>query len=314
MTKMLYHRTPLFLHHRFAKTRQQNVFLKMECHQPSGSFKMRGIGTLCQSLVQQGTKGFLSSSGGNAGLAVAHAGLQLQIPTTIVVPETTSSKICERIRNLHARVLQHGSVWDESDRYARAYAQRHQLSYIHPFDDPTIWAGHATLVNELKEQGPKPDAVVCTVGGGGLLCGIVSGLRQNDWTDVPVIAVETLGAASLQAAVKAQQLVSIPAIDSIAKSLGAKKVAKQALLWTQTHPIHCLQVSDEQAIQGCIDLANDFKVLVEPACGAGFAALQTNHSIIQQAKNIVVVVCGGSSVDCETIARWQQETAKKHDD
>ena len=302
---MLHHQTPLFLHHRLSKERNQNIYLKMDCYQPSGSFKIRGIGLLCTQQAQKGTKGFISSSGGNAGLAVAYCGKQLDIPTTIIVPSTTPDHVREKIRILDADVLEHGNVWDESDIFAREYAKKNQCSYIHPFDDPVIWTGHSTLVDELQRQVSKPDLVICSVGGGGLLCGIVEGLWNNDWTDVPVMAVETHGAASFHASVEAGSLVSIKAINSIAKTLGARKVAKQALLWTKKHPITCVQVSDTQTIQACSELLDEHRILVEPACSASYSAISIGHPLVDQAKSIVVIICGGSGMTSDMLREWK---------
>ena len=303
---MLHHQTPLFLHHRLSKKRNQNIYLKMDCFQPSGSFKIRGIGHLCVHQAKNGTSGFVSSSGGNAGLAVAYSGKQLDVPTTIVVPETTPEHVRNKIRMLDAQVLEHGSVWDESDIFARQHAKKNRCSYIHPFDNPMIWQGHSTIVDELKGQGPKPDLIVCSVGGGGLLCGIIEGLRNNDWGDIPVMAVETHGAASLSASVQAGRLVSIGAITSIAKTLGARTVAAQALEWTKKHPVTCVQVSDADTIKACIELLDDQRVLVEPACSASFSALSIGIPLVDQAKNIVVILCGGSGITEKMLRGWQQ--------
>ena len=277
----------------------------MDCYQPSGSFKIRGIGHLCAREAQKGSTGFISSSGGNAGLAAAYAGLKLSIPTTIIVPTTTPEHVRKRICSLGAEVRIHGKVWDESDTYAREYAEQHQLSYIHPFDDPYLWEGHASLVKELQNQGPKPDLIICSVGGGGLLCGIAQGLWENNWKDVPIMAVETIGAASLHASVQAGQLVSLDAITSIAKTLGARRVASKALEWTHKHPISCVQVEDRQAIKSCIEILDDTRALVEPACGAAYAALGITHPLIENSKNIVVVMCGGSGVDTQMLLSWK---------
>ena len=303
---MLHHKTPLFLHHRLSKERNQNIYLKMDCHQPSGSFKIRGIGHLCTQQAKRGTKGFVSSSGGNAGLAVAYSGKELGLPTTIVVPSTTPEHVREKMRILNARVLEHGTVWDESDIFARDYAQKYHQSYIHPFDDPMIWAGHSTLIDELKNQGPKPDLIICSVGGGGLLCGIAEGLWKHDWRNVPIMAVETHGAASLHASSSAGQLISIEAITSIAKTLGARKVAAKALEWTQQHPVTCMQVSDKQTIEACLELLDELRILVEPACSASYSALFSGHPLVEQAKNIVIVICGGSAVTVHMLTEWNK--------
>lgn len=306
---MLHHQTPLFLHHRLSTERNQNIYLKMDCHQPTGSFKIRGIGHLCSQKARNGTKGFVSSSGGNAGLAVAYCGKQLGLPTTIVTPSTTPEHVRERMRILNARVLEHGSVWDESDVFARKYALRHHCSYIHPFDDPAIWTGHSTLVDELKGQGPKPDLIICSVGGGGLLCGILEGLWNNDWNDVPVMAVETYGAASLHASVQAGRRISIDAITSIAKTLGARTVAAHAFEWTKKHPIACVQVTDASTVQACVEILDEYRVLVEPACSASFSALFLGHPLVEQAQNIVIVLCGGSGVTSDMLKEWQRTYA-----
>ena len=284
----------------------------MDCYQPSGSFKIRGIGHLCTQQAQKGTKGFVSSSGGNAGLAVAYSGKRLGLPVTIIVPSTTPEHVREKMRILEAHVLEHGNVWDESDIFARDYAKTHQCSYIHPFDDPAIWTGHSTLIDELKTQGPKPDLIVCSVGGGGLLCGIVEGLWNHNWSDVPVMAVETCGAASLHASVQAGQLISIDSITSIAKTLGARKVASKALEWTKNHPITCVQVSDAQTIQACIALLNEQRVLVEPACSASYCVLSSRHPLVDQAQNIVIVICGGSGITIDMLQEWSLSPKTQH--
>ena len=302
---MLHIRTPVQIDHD-ASSNQRTVSLKMDCYQPSGSFKIRGIGQLCTQEATNGAKAFVSSSGGNAGLAVAHAGHLLRVPVHIVVPESTSRRIQTLLRQRGAQVTVYGAAWDEADVYARQLAAERQAAYIHPFDDPELWSGHASLIDELQSQISKPELIVCSVGGGGLLCGIMEGLYRNDWQDVNVVAVETIGAASLHASVQAGKRVALPEITSIAKTLGAKMVAHKAFEWTEKHPIHCLQVSDEEAIAACIQLADSFRVLVEPACGAAYAALSSAHRVIQSASSIVVVICGGSGVNTDMLMDWKQ--------
>lgn len=105
-------------------------------------------------------------------------------------------------------------------------AQRPGVGLVHPFDDPLIWQGHATMIAELRRQlATPPDAIVLSVGGGGLLCGVLEGLHAVDdaWTGVPVVCAETTGTASFAAAVNAGHLVTLDKIDSIASTLGAKR-------------------------------------------------------------------------------------------
>lgn len=105
--------------------------------------------------------------------------------------------------------------------------------HVPPFDAEKIWDGHSTLVTEVKQQmvyeeAGKPDAIVCSVGGGGLFAGIMMGLERHDWGDVKVLGIETQGAASLNASMKAGELVTLDQVTTIAKTLGAKRVCEKA--------------------------------------------------------------------------------------
>ena len=144
-------------------------------------------------------------------------------------------------------------------------------AFIHPFDDPLLWQGHASLIDEVVISGFKPDAIVLSVGGGGLLAGVCEGLARNDWADVPVFAVETDGAASLAAAMASKAPTALPAVTSVATSLGAKQVCQQAFELSQQRPIHSHVVTDAQALDACERFLLDHRILVEPACGAALA-------------------------------------------
>ena len=117
---MLHKITPLILDSTFSCS-SNKTFLKMDCYQPAGSFKIRGIGFLCAYEAANGALGFVSSSGGNAGLAVTYASHQLNLPCTIVVPSTTPQKVRQKMIEQGATVYEKGSVWDESDKFARAF-------------------------------------------------------------------------------------------------------------------------------------------------------------------------------------------------
>jgi L-serine/L-threonine ammonia-lyase len=284
----------------------KTVHLKMECCQPAGSFKIRGIGHLCRDAVASGITHLVSSSGGNAGYAVAFAGRRLGVSVTVIVPETTPESVRKRIESEGAAVRVHGRVWDEAHTHALAFCEKINGAYIPPFDHPVIWKGHATLVDELATQCAPPDAVILSVGGGGLLCGVVEGLRNNGWNDVPVIAVETEGAASLAASVAAGKLVTIDSIDTIATTLGARRIAAKAFEWTGRHPITSVTVTDTAAVRAARAFADDHRVLVEPACGASLSLIYDRADVIKNARSVVVIVCGGIGVTIDALAEWER--------
>ena len=288
----------------------RTVLLKLDALQPSGSFKTRGIGAFCEARAREGVRRFVSSSGGNAGMAVAYAGRRLGVPVTVVVPSTTTARAMRLIRAEGADVIVHGDSWLEAHAHAEALAGSSDAALaalVHPFDDPLIWTGHATMVDELARQTTKPDAIVVSVGGGGLFCGVVEGLRRNGWSDVRVIAVETEGAASLHQSLEAGERITLPAITSIATSLGAKQVCARAFDLARTHPTTSATVTDAAAVAACLAFVDEHRLVVEPACGAALALADADHPALGDTARIVIVVCGGATTGIEDLNRWREK-------
>ncbi|MDF1818330.1 MAG: pyridoxal-phosphate dependent enzyme [Immundisolibacteraceae bacterium] len=284
------------------------VWLKMDALQPSGSFKIRGIGHACQHYLAQGAGRFLASSAGNAGLAVAYAGRKLGVPVTVVVPTTTKPRAIELIEQEGAQVVINGEDWDAADAHAHSLRQP-DWAYIHPFDDPLLWQGHASLIDEIAADGFTPDGIVVAVGGGGLMNGVAQGLDNHGWNTTPILAVETVGTDSLYAASQAGKHVGIDHITSIATSLGARKVAARSFDLLQTHSIECHRVTDRQAVEACYRFLRDHRVMVEPACGAALATVYQQAEFFTNKENVVVIVCGGVGVTLERLAEWRDQLA-----
>lgn len=284
----------------------KQIYFKMECYQPTGSFKIRGIGAVCQHALSQGKTRLISSSGGNAGYAAAYAGNQSGVPVTVVVPETTSETAKQRIKAQNAELIIHGEVWNEADALARQLVEESDAAYIHPFDNPICWQGHATMVDELASQIEKPDAVVVAVGGGGLLAGTLEGMHKNNWQDVPVLAVETEGAASFSASYHAKKLTKLDKITSIASTLGALQVTGTLINWLDKHPITPLLVSDKSAVDACLSFTDDLRVLVEPACGAALSLIYDNSDYLADYDSVLMIVCGGAGVNIQQLLNWQK--------
>ncbi len=305
--KTLHTITPLWHSHPISTAARTQVWLKMEAFQPSGSFKARGMGEACLAAKEAGAVRVVCASGGNAGYAVAYAGQQLQLDVTIVVPQTTPVRSRELIQTTGAQLLVHGSAWDDAYAHAVTLAKQTGAINIHPFDDPQVWRGHASLVREIAAAGIKPGAMVLSVGGGGLLCGVAEGLQALGWTDVPIVAVETEGASSFAQSVQADRLVTLDRITSIATTLGARTVAQQALDWTHRHPIAPWVISDRAAVDACLRFADDHRVLVEPACGAALAAGYLRAPALIERDPVVIIVCGGVGVTRELLQKWDEQ-------
>ncbi|KAG0347738.1 hypothetical protein BG004_007076 [Podila humilis] len=331
----LHIRTPLIPSPELSRRNGLNVWLKLDLIQPSGSFKIRGLGNMCQKVHQiHGDQTHLvCSSGGNAGMAVAYAGRQLGVKVTIVVPMSTNEFMKNKIESEGATVVQEGEIytsmtdtddttpvhcqaWDEADMRARAIvAADPHSAYIPPFDHASVWEGNSTMIPEIKEQlgGVVPDAIVCSVGGGGLINGVILGCQEVGWNKVNVLALETDGANAFQQSVVAGELVTLSKITSIATTLGAKRVSAKTFELSQLHPVHTHVVEDAEAVSACYQFLNDHRFLVEPSCGAALAAAYTpglfSKSIpnLEKESNIVVIVCGGSNISYEQLDQFKKQ-------
>lgn len=289
----------------------RRVGLKLDNLQPSRSFKLRGIGKLCQHHAARGVRRLVCSSAGNAGYAVAWAGRALNIPVTVVVPACTPDFVRARIAALGADVRLIGTLWDEANAAALALAEQPGCAFIHPFDHPLLWQGHASVIEELAQQcSQPPDAILLAVGGGGLLLGVLEGLRRVGWQGTQVFAVEPEGAAALGPSLLANEVVSVAAPRSIATSLCVRRVAATLVTACRDRPVSALTVSDAEAAHACVRLAEDHGLVVEPACGAALAPLYSSHPALRDAKNVVAIVCGGMVVTLEQLAGWSRENSR----
>ncbi|WP_448144502.1 pyridoxal-phosphate dependent enzyme [Pseudomonas silesiensis] len=300
---MLHIRTPLILHPGLS-TPTRRIWLKLENLQPSGSFKLRGMGLLCTQAKAQGKRKVVCPSAGNAGFATAVAAASLGLKACIVVPHTTPETTRARIRKTGAEVIVHGKVWDDANQKAMELAQGARTEYVPAFDHPVLWEGHSSIIDEILEDCPQVDTLVTSVGGGGLLAGILTGLIRHGRMDCRIVACETQGAASFSAALAAGHPVRLPRIDTVATSLGAAQVAAWPVQHIHDFAHQCVVLSDDEAIMGVVRYANDLRQLVEPACGVSLAIGYLDHPAIADARDVVIVVCGGVNISAQKVAGW----------
>jgi L-serine/L-threonine ammonia-lyase len=271
-----------------------------------------GVGNMVRTAVAAHPRAhFYISSGGNAGIACVLAAARYGRPATVVVPLNALPLVTTNLRAAGAKdVILAGASWREADAYLRTVlAADADGVYVPPFDHPDVWAGAATMGAEIEAQlGGTADVVVASVGGGGLFSGLMQGLSA----DTRVVAVETEGAASLHASVRAGHLVTLPAITSIATSLGATRVAPHAFQQAQRPNVTTTTVTDAQAVSACARFLDDHRMLVEAACGATLALVYS--SLLQAAvpglkpeSRVVLVVCGGSNIDMRLLAQYRKQ-------
>ncbi len=303
MTDKLYLQTPIFKSHKLQQEKGLHVFYKMDCYQPTGSFKIRGMEELCRFHINNGKRDFVASSGGNAGYSLAYVGKQLGANVKVVVPKSTSEFMINKITNIGAEVEVFGEVWDEAHHHALNRSRELNAVYVSPFDDPLLWKGHSSIIDECARRMEQPDKIVVSVGGGGLLCGILEGIENSGWKSTQVIAVETEGAASFYASHKAGKLVELEEITSIATSLGAKKVTKSALELSHDFDLKPFLVSDQDAIDACYDFSKEYNTIVEPACGASLSVPYFHSDTVGPGEKVLVIVCGGANIQIEALVK-----------
>ena len=307
-TMALHIQTPLVTSRPLSLACGRAVDLKLDALQPPGSFKMRGIGHACETYRARGARRFVSSSGGNAGLAVAYAGRELGCPSSWWCPRpppSGRSNCCARKRRRSSCTASPGRKPTSMHNRCRGETD----AFLHPFDDPLLWQGHATMIDEVARSGVKPDAVVLSVGGGGLLCGVAEGLHRNGWDRIPILAVETEGAASFHAAMQAGSPVELDAITSVATSLGAKRVCDQAMRWSRETPIQSVLVSDMSALSACERVSRRPSHACRTRMWRQPRAGLRKGAELEPFNRFLVVVCGGATATIDQIRAWREKGA-----
>jgi threonine dehydratase len=280
-----------------------NVYLKLETLQPTHSFKVRGAFNAMTCLDDaQRRRGVITASGGNHGLAVAYAAKMLGVPATVYLPQSATEAKLAPLRRLGPEVVIHGEAWDDANVLALRVAAESGRSYIHPFDDLDVMAGQGTIAVEIAQQLPCVDLIVVSIGGGGLISGIASGARHY-LPGARVAGVETEGADSMHRSIAAGRIVELPAITSIAETLGARKTGPVQFDIVATLVRELAVVSDAAAVESLLQLLQQDKLLVEPAASCAVAALVTGKIRVRPGDNVVVVLCG-ANVSLDQVREW----------
>lgn len=238
---------------------------------------------------------FYINSGGNAGLAAVCAARSLDYPCSVVLPMTASRLMVDKLHAAGAtQVIQHGDTIAEAGVYMKNGVMKENTPgsedivkiALHPFDHEAIWQGNSSIVDELAYQLPPGDenddelpvdALVCSVGGGGLMNGLIQGIerqrtdKKENVKDIHILAVETDGTQSMALAMSQKELVTLPAVTSMAVSLACVRVSEKTFEYCISPPrgiaIHSAVLSDADAARGCLRLADDERMLVDLACG-----------------------------------------------
>ena len=285
------------------QTFNTNVYLKFECFQKSGSFKARGaINNILSSEKEDLQDGITAVSAGNHAIAASYVSNIFNLKNKIFLYESANPYRVNICKNYGANILftNANNAFDEVRN-----AEKEGYKFIHPFDGIHTLQGSATLgleiANQIKNLNTKVDNVLISVGGGGLISGIGSALKQF-FPNVNIFGVEPDGAKGMTDSLKDNSPLRKVDVDSIADSLCAPlhmpfsfDVAKKVI-------DQMINISDQDMIDSMLFAFKNLKLFLEPACVAGFAALKKINSSKLQNKNTLIILCG-SNIDFKS---WNQ--------
>ena len=279
------HRTPLFS----CRALGPDIYLKAELFQKTGSFKPRGMLNKVDSLSDaEKSRGIVTWSAGNAAQGAAFAAAEAGVECMVFMWATANPLKVEATRGYGADVdLTAESPAEAHDRLL-AYVEETGRTFVHPFDDPVLQAGHGTLGLEIVEDLPAVATVVVPVGGGGLIAGIASAV------DCRVVGVEPEGAASLSEALAAGEPVLIEP-RSIADGLNAPFTGAGTLAVCRERVEEILLVSNDDIAEGMRFLYARAKLACEPAGAAAVAAILAGKVEVESGRPVVAVVSGGNA-------------------
>ncbi len=271
-----------------------HIFCKLDNLQRTGSFKERGArNALLLLSPEQRRRGVIAASAGNHAAALAYHGQLLKVPVTVVMPDYAPLIKISTCKKLGARVLVHGVDFAAARARADELVAAEGLTYIHGFDAPEIIAGQGTLALEVLEQVSKVDAIVCPVGGGGLLAGValaVKSLRPR----VKIIAVESEATGNLTAALKAKKPVTVERHPTLADGLATLTVGPNSFSIIKSRVDRVVRVTEDQISLAILRMLEMEKIVVEGAAAAPLAAMMSGQLDELSGRRVALVACGGN--------------------
>jgi len=283
------------------------VYVKAECLQLTGAFKIRGALNAMLRLDEAARRrGVITFSAGNHGQAVAAAAKMTGAPATIVLPQSAPKIKVERCHWWGAQTVFYDPAKEDRNAVAEQVAQQHGLTLIHPFDDARVMAGQGTVglecVAQLGERNVVPDALIVNCSGGGLTAGVLTALRDA-WASVPLYLTEAQGLEKWRRALASRQPESAqPLAATVLDGINGPAVGALPLQTVLAHGnVHPWAVDDEAALHAVRLAFEHLKIVLEPAGAAGLAALFAKRQTLQGQR--VLVIASGGNVDASVFAR-----------
>jgi len=286
-------RTPTYRSVVLSRRTGAEVYLKLECFQPVGVFKIRGaINKICSLSQSDLKKGLITSSSGNHGLSVAYAAKIYGAKAVVVVPENAVKEKVEAIEHYGAKVVKYGKDYDEASSKAFEIQKETGTTFVHPFEDPFVIAGQGTVGLELLEDVPDLNTIIVPVGGGGLISGICVATKTLN-RNIRIVGVQPRGASAIYQSWKAGEIVEVRSVSTVADGLAARKPLDLTFGIIKEYVDDILLVNDWEIGEAVLALIRVAHILAEPSGAASLAALLFKYHP-KPSEKVAVIISGAN--------------------
>jgi len=292
--------TPLEYSHTVSEMTGADIHLKLETFQRTGAFKIRGATNRIATLPEPDREaGVVTASAGNHAQGVALAASRMGVDATVVMPEDAPIAKVKATESYGGDVVLHGVDYDEAERHAHEIEREEGRYYLHAFDDPEVIAGQGTIGLEILADLPDVETVVVPIGGGGLISGIATAIKERK-PDARVVGVQAEGAASLPDSLAKGRRVTRDTVDTIADGIATRTVGELPFEIIQQRVDEVVTVTDDEIAYALTLLLERHKTLVEGAGAVALAAVLFEAVEYDEAETVVPALCGGN-IDMNTL-------------
>jgi threonine dehydratase len=294
--------TPLDVMPRLSTRLNNTILLKREDLQPVFSFKLRGAyNRMSQLTDEERIRGVVCASAGNHAQGVALAARKMGISALIVMPKTTPPIKIEAVRALGADINLHGNSYDDAGAFALDIAEKEGRTFIHPYDDPEVIAGQGTIAMEIIRQHPDPlHAIFVPVGGGGLISGIAAYIKAF-WPEIKIIAVEPADAASLKAALAADERVKLDQVGLFADGTAVRQIGVEPFRVCRETVDEVVTVDSDQLCAAIMDIFEDTRSIAEPSGALAVAGVKKYLAENPMQDQHMVVIDSGANINFDRL-------------
>ena len=271
-----------------------NIFLKLECLQKTGSFKVRGAITKINNIPSDLKKnGVIAASAGNHAQGVAYASSMNNIPCTIVMPQNASPAKISATKSYGAKVILHGNDYDDSSSSIKEMAEKENKTIIPAFEDIDVIAGQGTIGLEIVEDLQSIDEIYIPIGGGGLISGIAVVLKSLK-PSIKIIGVESAAFPTMKTSILENKITKTSTGYSIADGIAVKTPGQITFEIVKKYVDEIVLIDDLSIVKTMFLLMERSKIVAEPAGAASLAYILSDEKIKSKNKNIVSIISGGN--------------------